>query len=81
MITNFNPIQLFSMMKQSGNPQQFVCNLIEEKMGDNPFFSNILSLAKSGKGDEIEAIARNMMKERGLDYDKEFNSFKKNLKL
>lgn len=76
-----NPMQLMQMLKQCGNPQDFVCNMVEERMGGNPLFSNILALAKNGRGNEIEAIARNMMKEKGLDFDKEFNSFRKTLGL
>lgn len=81
MTTNMNPMQLMAMMRQSGNPQQFVCNLVEERMGGNPLFANLLALAKNGRGNEIEAIARNMMKEQGRDFDKEFNSFRKSLGL
>lgn len=76
MTTNMNPMQLIAMMRKSGNPQQFVQNIVQERMGSNPLFANLLSLAKDGRGNEIENIARNMMKERGLDFDKEFNSFK-----
>jgi hypothetical protein len=43
--------------------------------------SNLLSLAKQGDGKSIENIAKNMMKEKGLDFDKEFNSFKNTLGL
>ena len=43
--------------------------------------NNLLQLAQNGKGVEIEQIARNIMKEKGLDFDKEFNSFKNNLGL
>ena len=50
-------------------------------MGNNPIFSNLLALAKNNKGEEIENIARNLCKERGVDFDKEFNSFRQNLGL
>ena len=47
-------------------------------MGNNPLFANLLSLAKANNTSEIETIARNMFKEKGMDFDKEFNSFKQN---
>ncbi|MBR4983841.1 MAG: hypothetical protein IKY94_14950 [Lachnospiraceae bacterium] len=47
-------------------------------MGSNPLFANLLNLAKSNNASEIEAVARNMFKEKGLDFDKEFNTFKQN---
>jgi hypothetical protein len=38
-------------------------------------------MAKKNDVQGIETVARNMMKERGLDYDKEFNDFKRKLGL
>ena len=81
MTTNINPIQLISMAKQSQNPKQFVYNIVENNMGSNPLFANLLNLAKSNKTAEIETVARNIFKEKGLDFDKEFNAFKQNFGL
>ena len=78
MTTNVNPMQLISMVKKSQNPKQFVYNIVEENMGSNPLFANLLNLAKSNNASEIEAVARNMFKEKELDFDKEFNTFKQN---
>lgn len=81
MITNTNPMQILQFVKKSKNPQQAVYNIVEKQMGNNPIFSNLLALAKNNKGEEIENIARNLCKERGVDFDKEFNSFRQNLGL
>ena len=80
MSSNMNPIQLMQMLK-SGNPQSFVFHMLEQNAQNNPFFANILQLAKSNKTSEIEQIAINMCKEKGIDFNKEFNSFKNNLGL
>ena len=81
MTTNANPMQILQFVKKSKNPQQAVSNIVEKQMGNNPIFSNLLALAKNNKGEEIENIARNLCKERGVDFDKEFNSFRQNLGL
>ena len=81
MTTNVNPMQILQFVKKSKNPQQAVYNIVEKQMGNNPIFSNLLALAKNNKGEEIENIARNLCKERGVDFDKEFNSFRQNLGL
>lgn len=81
MTTNTNPMQILQFVKKSKNPQQAVYNMVEKQMGNNPIFSNLLALAKNNKGKEIENIARNLCKERGVDFDKEFNSFRQNLGL
>ena len=80
MNSNMNPMQLMQMLK-SGNPQSFVFQMLEQNAQNNPFFANILQLAKNNKTSEIEQIAINMCKEKGIDFNKEFNSFKNNLGL
>lgn len=71
-----NPMQLIQMIKGNSNPSQFVMNMLEQQAGNNPLFANILNLAKNGKSGDIEQIARNMLKEQGRDFDKEFTDFK-----
>ena len=80
MNSNMNPMQLMQMLK-GGNPQSFVFQMLEQNAQNNPFFANILQLAKNNKTSEIEQIAINMCKEKGIDFNKEFNSFKNNLGL
>lgn len=72
----FNPMQMMQFIKNSGNPQQFVMNMLEQQSENNPMMANILNLAKQNKTKDIEQIARNMLKEQGRDYDKEFANFK-----
>lgn len=76
---NVNPIQLIQMIKGGSNPQQLLMNVLETQSQSNPMMANFLSLAKSGKGKELETIARNVAKEKGIDFDKEFSSFKQML--
>ena len=80
MSSNMNPMQLMQMLK-GGNPQSFVFQMLEQNAQNNPFFANILQLAKINRTSEIEQIAINMCKEKGIDFNKEFNSFKNNLGL
>lgn len=75
MSTNPNFAQFIDMVKR-GNPQQNMLNLLKERAQGNPMFANMLSLAQSGNTQEIENIARNVAKEKGIDFDTEFNSFK-----
>ena len=75
MPTNPNFVNFINMIKK-GNPQQNMLNIVQERAQNNPMFANMLSLAQSGNTQEIENIARNVAKEKGLDFDREFNSFK-----
>lgn len=75
-----NP-QIFNFLKSFQNPQQAVMQMLEKKANGNPLFANLLSLAQQNDSAGIEEIARNMMKEKGLDFDNEFNTFKQNMGL
>lgn len=74
-----NPIQLIQMIRQGQNPQQLLMSILEQSAKNNPMGANLLQLVKENKTDQIEQIARNFSKERGLDFDKEFNAFKQQL--
>ena len=73
---NINNMMEFMQMAKTGNPQQLVMGMLQQRAQGNPIFANILSLAQSGNTGEIENIVRNMAKERGVDFDKECNSFR-----
>ena len=77
MNTNMNPIQLIQMIQQGKNPEQLMLSILEQQvLNNNPLLSNLILLAKEGKGKDIEQIARNIVNEKGLDFDVEFNKFK-----
>lgn len=77
----FNPMQIIQAIKQGQNPQEIVMNITKERIGQTPMGQNLINLAENNKSQEIEQIARNMCNQRGIDFDKEFASFCKNLGL
>ncbi len=76
MNSNMNPMQMMQFIRNSGNPQQLMMNMLEQQSGNNPMVANLLNLAKANKTSDIEQVARNLLKEQGKDYDKEFANFK-----
>lgn len=76
MNSNINPMQMMQFIRSSGNPQQLMMNMLEQQSGNNPMIANLLNLAKANKTSDIEQVARNLLKEQGKDYDKEFANFK-----
>lgn len=72
-----NPMDFLSMIKNGQNPQQMMLNILQQ--GNNPMSQNLFNLAKQGNTAQIEQIARNLCAQRGVDFDKEFNSFKQQL--
>ena len=78
---NVNPMQLIQMIKGGQNPQQLMMNVLQQRIQGNPLYENLYNLAQQGKTGDIENIARNIFKEKGMDFEKEFNSFKQMLGL
>lgn len=76
-----NPMQLIQILRNGQNPQQLAMNLLESQMGNTPMGQNLLNLAKNGRAADIEQIVRNLAKQQGIDFDKEFNAFKQMLGL
>lgn len=76
-----NPIELVQMIRNGKNPQQLMLNILEQQADQNPICHNLLVLAKQNRTAEIEKFARNLANSQGIDFDKEFNAFKKQLGL
>lgn len=73
-----NPAQLIQMIKSGQNPQQLMLKILEQgASSNNPLMANLMELAKNNDTAAIEQFARNVAKERGIDFDKEFNTFRK----
>jgi hypothetical protein len=72
-----NPMQLIMQIKQGKNPQQLLMGILEANAQSNPVYANLLTMAKEGRTSDIEAFARNLARENGIDFDKEFAQFKK----
>lgn len=77
----FNPNILIQMIKSGNNPQQLMLNVLQQRMGNTPMGENLLALAQGDDTAAIEQIARNICKQQGKDFDKEFNAFKNALGL
>ena len=75
MSYNVNPMLLVQAIKEGQNPQQLMLNILENNMSGTPFGDNLIELAKNGKSADIEEIVRNIAKQRGVDFDKEFPHF------
>ena len=78
---NVNPIQLIQMIKSGKNPQQLLIGILQNQAQQNPMYKDFLYLIQNNRANEIEPIVRANFKKNGLNFDKEFNSFKKTLGL
>jgi hypothetical protein len=62
------------------NPIQMLKNLIMNKQINNPILKEVINKAQNGDSKGVEQFARNLFKEQGRDFDKEFGEFMKNFK-
>lgn len=71
-----NPIQLLqTFMANKGNPQQLLLRAMSMMGNNNPMIENLVNMANSGDTKGVEQFARNILKEKGIDFDKEFPNF------
>lgn len=73
-----NPINIIKMMMGKMSPKDMAMKMLENN--SNPVFTNLIDMANKGDTKGVEEFARNIMKEKGMDYDTEFNKFKDNFK-
>ena len=52
-----NPLYLIQMIKNGGNPQQLVLEMLGAQAQNNPMLANLIDLAKQNKTTEMEKIA------------------------
>lgn len=81
MYKDFNVIKNF--IKQSGSPKDMLTNFFmqqNQSQNQQPMLNNLFQLAKNGNSAQIESFARNLCKEYGIDFDKEFPNFIKQFK-
>ena len=76
-----NAMQMANMFR-NGNPQEIVTNMVKEMASQgNPVMKNLADMIATGDTRGIENIVKNVAKERGIDFDKEFNSFRQMFRL
>jgi len=72
-----NPINMIKQYMLQGLTPKGILN----KMNiNNPILNNVISMAQNGNTKGVENFARNICKQKGLDFDTEFNKFKDTLK-
>lgn len=78
---NVNPNLIIQAIKSGQNPQQLMLKILKNNMSYSPLGANLYQLAQRGDTPEIERIARNLAREQGIDFDKEFPAFVRKLGL
>lgn len=72
-----NPINMIKQYMMQGLTPQ---GILSKLSINNPILTNVMNMAQNGDAKGVETFARNICKQKGLDFDTEFNKFKNNLK-
>ena len=74
-----NPINILKGMMGIGNPKDMAMKMLSQN-NNNPIFNNLTQMMEKGDDKGIEQFARNICKEKNIDFDKQFEEFMKNFK-
>ena len=74
-----NPIQMIKGMMGINNPKEMVMQMLGQN-NTNPIFANLTQMMEKGDDKGIEQFARNICKEKNIDFDKQFGEFMNNFK-
>ena len=55
------------------NPANFVMKLLGNNA--NPMMKNLINMAQKGDNQGVKSVAENICKDRGINFDEEFNAF------
>lgn len=72
-------MNFLQMLKGIKNPKEAAMKMMREN-ATNPIMKNLIAMAEKEDNKGIEKFARNLFKEQGKDFDKEFENFMKNFK-
>lgn len=73
-----NPIEMIKSMMGISNPKDIAMKML--KNNTNPIFNNLMQMMEKGDDKGIEQFARNICKEKNIDFDKQFGEFMNNFK-
>lgn len=73
-----NPMQLIKGYMTRGMTPK---GIVKSMVGNNPIFNNLIEMADKGDNKGVEQFAKNLLKEKGLDFDKELQNMKRTLNI
>ena len=73
-------MQTIEQAKSKGiSPQQIIVKELALNNND-PVINKLINIAEKGNIDEVEKIVRNLYKDKGTNFDKEFSEFMKQIR-
>jgi len=79
-----NPFEIIKpFITKGATPKGIALNIIKNnpRTNNNPIFNNLVDMAEKGNDQGVEKFVRNVLKGKGIDYDKEVEDMKKVLNI
>lgn len=73
-----NPINMIKALMGKMSPKDMAISML--KNNSNPMLSNLIDMANKGDTKGVEEFARNICKEKNIDFNKDFTDFMNNFK-
>ena len=73
-----NPFEMLKNMTIRGMTPK---GMVKAMAGNNPMINNLINMVEKGDNKSAETFVRNVLKERGYDYDKEYERMKNTLNI
>lgn len=73
-----NPMQMIKMLTGKMSPKDMAMSML--KNNSNPVFKNLIDMANNNETEKLEQFARNICKEKNIDFDKDFADFMNSFK-
>lgn len=70
---------LKGFVKQNVNPKQIAIGMMLEN-NNNPMINNLMNMANNNNNQGLENFARNLLSQKGRNFDNEFSEFMKQIK-
>ena len=71
-----NPIGMLKQYVLQGMTPQ---NILRKVNIQNPMLNNVIGMAKNGDTQGVETFARNICKQKDIDFDTEYSKFRKSI--
>lgn len=66
------PQNFLNLLMNGSNPKNMVLGMLKNASSDYPMLGNVANLANGNNASNIEQIARNLCKSKGIDADKAY---------
>lgn len=75
-----NNLAQIAQIMRGRNPQEIVLNMIKTQQINDPTIKQLINFAQSGDTNSLVNLATSICSQRGLDFNKEFETFMSMLK-